>query len=183
VPHLGPLSATELLQAMRDAHGFIGIDSFPLHVAALFDRPTLAFFGATYPSVVLTPVTRLVALRNEALACNGCVYVTRPVGYNVCHFGDQRCGEPLPGAQLDACADRFLALVADADAAPPLPPVAELEAQLRAQQMTFEAALVIDNARWPLARARDALPGQDKLLRLSGWLRSLRDGWRTKHGP
>jgi ADP-heptose:LPS heptosyltransferase len=182
VPHLGSLTATELMQAMRGAHGFVGIDSFPLHVAALYDRPSLAFFGATYPSVVLTPVTRLVALRNEALACNGCVYVTRPIGYNECHFGDQRCGEPLPAERLDDCAERFAALLADAQAAPVLPSTAELEAQLRAHQLAFEEAIVIDQLRdrLPLERVRDRLPMPRRLRRL---LTSLREGWRTKHEP
>jgi hypothetical protein len=176
VPRLGPLSTTELCQAMRGARGFIGIDSFPLHVAALYDKPTLAFFGATYPSVVLTPVTRLLTLRNEALGCDGCVYVTRPVGYNQCHFGDQRCGEPLPAAYLDQQADHLLALIKDPDARVETVPRAQLEYQLRSAQLVYEEAMLIQALRRhrPMERLRERLQASGSLRRLGNLMASLR---------
>ncbi|HKA91984.1 MAG TPA: glycosyltransferase family 9 protein [Haliangiales bacterium] len=147
IPHLGRLTMVQLVHAVRRARGFVGVDSFPMHLAALYDKPILGYFGATYPFVVLTPVTRFVALRNEALSCNGCVYVTRPVGYNKCWFGDQRCGARLPDEYLERQLERFAPLLRDPDARIDEPRPDLLEQQLRAAQLLYEEALLIEDLR------------------------------------
>ncbi len=147
-PHLAPLRIEELIYAMRVGSGFVGIDSFPMHVAALYDKPILGFFAATYPDVVLPPVSRLITLRDEELRCNGCVYMTRPVSYNRCILGTQACQRRLPTEYLLERQQQFLNLLAHPEATVPGPSAAQLEHMLRMAQLLFEQTLVLE--RFPL---------------------------------
>jgi ADP-heptose:LPS heptosyltransferase/GT2 family glycosyltransferase len=62
---------SQLSTIIKNANLFVGIDSFPFHVAQTFDTPTVCFFGS------ILPETRIVSKNVEAvnaknLACIGC---------------------------------------------------------------------------------------------------------------
>ena len=143
--HLGMLTLEELIYAMKFCDGFVGIDSFPMHLAALYDKPLLGFFAATQPEVVLPPVTRLTLLRNEAIPCNGCVYITRPRDYNRCTLGHLECTQRLPESYLmEQLADFERSIEGGIQH---LPMAAEQQHSWRMAQLLFEESLLLDRAR------------------------------------
>jgi ADP-heptose:LPS heptosyltransferase len=143
--HIGKLSLDEFTVLTKRATAFVGIDSFPMHVAALYDKPILGFFAATQPEVVLPPVTRLVAMRNESLACNGCVYVVRPRDANRCVLGHLECAHALPAAYLD---DRFEKFLKTIDCRGRERPTRHAREHLwRMAQLLFEEDTILDQTR------------------------------------
>ena len=144
-PHLGKLTLEELTWAMKRCDGFVGIDSFPMHVAALYDKPLLGFFAATLPEVVLPPVSRLTVVRNEAIPCNGCVYITRPRDHNICVLGHLECAHRLPDSYLLGQLDLFLISMAPTERV--IPDRFALEQTWRMALQLFEHGVLLDRLR------------------------------------
>jgi hypothetical protein len=71
--HLRGLSHEELFIIIKNCRGFVGIDSYPMHVASLYKKPILGFFGSTHPFSVLPLFRPIVLVRNEKLRCLGCL--------------------------------------------------------------------------------------------------------------
>lgn len=71
--HLGGLSHDELFMIVKNCKGFIGIDSYPMHVAALYNKPIFGFFGSTHPFSVLPIFRPIIFVRNDKLDCLNCL--------------------------------------------------------------------------------------------------------------
>lgn len=67
----GKGSLAELAYVIKNSTLFLGIDSFPFHIAQTFDVPGLAFFGSIDPkSRIISP--RMHSITAPHLACLGC---------------------------------------------------------------------------------------------------------------
>lgn len=85
-------SIPQLATAIMNAKLFVGIDSFPMHVAQVFEVPGVCFFGS------INPETRLInsAIRPvyaEGLKCLGCHHrkATPCTSTTICEVGIQDC--------------------------------------------------------------------------------------------
>jgi ADP-heptose:LPS heptosyltransferase len=82
----------ELATIMRDAKAFIGVDSFPFHIAQAMQTPAVVFFGSVDPKtrIINDNVQAVVAKELPCLGCHsrktGITYCT-----DVCETGDQAC--------------------------------------------------------------------------------------------
>jgi ADP-heptose:LPS heptosyltransferase len=82
----------ELATIIKDAKAFIGIDSFPFHVAQTMNTPAVVFFGSvdSKTRILRDNVVPVVAKELPCLGCHsrktGLVYCT-----DVCETGDQEC--------------------------------------------------------------------------------------------
>lgn len=110
-PYLGNLSFEELFIIVKDAVGFFGIDSFPMHVAALYRKPILGFFGSTHPYSVLPHFGPIVHVRHEELSCLNCQAFNKPYELNKCIWGNQICGSPLSKSYLEGKVEEFLKIL------------------------------------------------------------------------
>jgi len=63
-----PASFVELLDLLKTAHGYIGNDSGPSHLAGILGVPTLALFGPTNPRVWRPVGPKVHTLRHEPLS-------------------------------------------------------------------------------------------------------------------
>ncbi len=62
---------SELASIIKEAKLFIGVDSFPMHVAQTFDTPSVCFFGSIDPKLrLISP--NIKAITAENLGCLGC---------------------------------------------------------------------------------------------------------------
>jgi ADP-heptose:LPS heptosyltransferase/ubiquinone/menaquinone biosynthesis C-methylase UbiE len=93
ISFLNNTSFHDLLFIIKHSIGFVGIDSFPMHVASLYRKPILGFFGATQPLSVLPTIVPVIRLVNDNLSCLGCVNEIRPDGINTCFIGRPLCEE------------------------------------------------------------------------------------------
>lgn len=88
----GQLSIAQLAFVINKADLFVGIDSFPMHVAQTFDKKGVCFFGSIEPSTRLISgnIKPVVA---EGLSCLGCHHrKSGPrVVTNVCETGTLDC--------------------------------------------------------------------------------------------
>jgi len=84
-------------------------------------------------------------MRNEAIPCNGCVYITRPLHWNKCKLGHLECTHALPEAYLQDRFERFLATIESPAAAEV--PVHALEHAWRMAQLHFDEAVLLDRVR------------------------------------
>ena len=67
----GKTGVPELAHVIKNAKLFIGIDSFPMHVAQTFDVPGVCFFGSIIPETrLISKNMKSVVAKN--LACLGC---------------------------------------------------------------------------------------------------------------
>ncbi len=64
-------SIAELATIIKNAKLFVGIDSFPFHVAQTFDVPTVCFFGSILPESRIIS-DKVTAVSANTLACIGC---------------------------------------------------------------------------------------------------------------
>lgn len=86
------ITVNQLGTVIKNAKLFIGIDSFPMHVAQTFDTPSVCFFGSVRPETrIISP--KLMAVTAPELACLGChhrkpspCFVT-----NICETKDEDC--------------------------------------------------------------------------------------------
>lgn len=82
----------QLASVILNAKGFVGIDSFPMHVAQTFEVPGVCFFGAIKPEtrLVNSSIRPVVA---SGLSCLGCHHrkSTPCTSTSVCDVGIQDC--------------------------------------------------------------------------------------------
>ncbi len=68
----GKLGLTEAVALLHRSAAYVGLDSGPMHMAAMTGTPVAALFGPTHPERVGPYGVEHVILRHEALACLGC---------------------------------------------------------------------------------------------------------------
>jgi ADP-heptose:LPS heptosyltransferase len=56
---------------MKNSKFFIGIDSFPMHIAQSFNIPGIAFFGSVSPNLILYS-KKMKSITANNLTCLGC---------------------------------------------------------------------------------------------------------------
>ena len=61
----------QLAHVIKNAKMFIGIDSFPMHIAQTFDIPGVCFFGAINPESRLIS-KNIIPVYAKTLSCLGC---------------------------------------------------------------------------------------------------------------
>lgn len=67
----GKTNVSELSYVIKNAKAFVGIDSFPMHIAQTFDVPGVCFFGSIIPSTrIISENMKYVTATN--LNCLGC---------------------------------------------------------------------------------------------------------------
>jgi GT2 family glycosyltransferase len=88
----GLTTMNELSGVVKDARLFIGVDSFPMHLAEMYQIPGVVFFGSILPEMRLARNSKLVPITAE-LDCLGCHHRQKVpcVGTHVCSRGDLAC--------------------------------------------------------------------------------------------
>jgi ADP-heptose:LPS heptosyltransferase len=93
----GNTTIHQLATIIKDAKFFIGIDSFPFHVAQTFKIPGICYFGS------IDPQTRIInknmhALVAKNLSCLGCHHrkLAPATVTNVCETGTLACEKSVP---------------------------------------------------------------------------------------
>lgn len=79
---------------------YIGMDTGPMHIAAVLGRPTLGVFGGGHRAERFLPVGRRAAAVRMQLGCYGCDWH--------CPFDSRLCIKELPEWPLCEAADEFL---------------------------------------------------------------------------
>lgn len=101
----------ELATIIKDAKLFVGIDSFPFHIAQAVQTPCITFFGSVDPKtrVLRDNVTAVVA---KDLPCLGCHSRKTGLSYctDVCETGDQACISRVSVDQMWSEVSSFLVL-------------------------------------------------------------------------
>lgn len=82
----------QLATVMKGAKLFVGIDSFPMHVAQVFNVPGVVFFGSIRPEtrIIRNNIKPVVA---DGLRCLGCHHrkPTPCTSTVICEIGEQEC--------------------------------------------------------------------------------------------
>ncbi len=91
----GKLSLTQLAAVIARAGFFVGIDSFPAHLAQACGVPAALFFGAVHPLTRTWQAARVWPLQ-AALDCVGCYHGHLEVSVPFCMRRDQACTTELP---------------------------------------------------------------------------------------
>lgn len=88
----GKTSISQLAHVIKNSKYFIGIDSFPMHVAQTFNIKSIVFFGS------INPKTRIISdfvsgITAKDLQCLGCHHkkLTPCTSTNICEIGVQEC--------------------------------------------------------------------------------------------
>lgn len=68
----GKLGLPQSIALLRRSRAYVGLDSGPMHMAAMNGTPVAALFGPTHPERVGPYGVRNVIIRNETLECLGC---------------------------------------------------------------------------------------------------------------
>ncbi len=68
----GNLGLTDLVALLKRAAVYVGLDSGPMHMAAMVQTPVVALFGPTQPERVAPYNTRHAIIRANQLDCLGC---------------------------------------------------------------------------------------------------------------
>jgi ADP-heptose:LPS heptosyltransferase len=96
-----PMEQTGLAAAFLERAGaYIGMDTGPMHMAAVLGRPTLGVFGGGHRAERFLPVGRRAAAVRMPLGCYGCEWL--------CPFDSRLCIKELPEWPLCEAADEFL---------------------------------------------------------------------------
>jgi ADP-heptose:LPS heptosyltransferase len=82
----------ELATIIKDAKAFVGVDSFPFHVAQAVETPAVVFFGSVAPNTRVFN-SNVVPVTAKELPCLGCHSRKTGLTYctDVCETGDQAC--------------------------------------------------------------------------------------------
>lgn len=92
----GVLTIQQMASLIRGAALFVGIDSFPMHVAQLFEVPGVAFFGCVHPHLrIVSP--KMQAVTAEGVGCLGCHhrFPTPHAKTDECLRGNRVCEEKV----------------------------------------------------------------------------------------
>jgi len=68
----GELGLTEAVALLERSAVYVGLDSGPMHMAAMTGTPVVALFGPTHPERVGPYGVKHVIIRNEKIDCLGC---------------------------------------------------------------------------------------------------------------
>ncbi len=97
----GRLSVLDMMSVVAKAGWFVGIDSFPSHVAAAAGVPAAVFFGAVHPLARSWNEAKLWPIQAE-LDCLGCYHRHLEPSVPFCMRRDQACTEGPKAGKLDA---------------------------------------------------------------------------------
>jgi ADP-heptose:LPS heptosyltransferase len=91
----GRTTMYQLGTALRHARLFVGIDSFPLHVAQALNVPGVCFFGSVRPELRLFRAN-MTGVSADFLPCIGCHHDRRPLlgdtpETSICRIGHEHC--------------------------------------------------------------------------------------------
>ncbi len=88
----GKTNIQQLAGVIKSASLFVGIDSFPMHIAQVFDTPGVAFFGSIKPETRIVS-DAMVPVYADGIKCLGCHHrkPTPCVGTTTCYVGVQEC--------------------------------------------------------------------------------------------
>jgi ADP-heptose:LPS heptosyltransferase len=102
----GKTSIHQLAAIMEHSDLFLGVDSFPMHLAAAFKRPLVAIFGCIDPALRLpgTPEAKGITAPLQHVWCLGCHhFLPAPRTHTACFRDRVYCMERLgPELVLDA---------------------------------------------------------------------------------
>ncbi len=102
----GETTVRELAALIAEAALVVANDSAPVHVAAAFDTPTVAIFGATVPGQGFGPLASRAAVAEvTGITCRPC----GPHGGAHCPKKHFRCMRDLPPADVNAATAKVLA--------------------------------------------------------------------------
>ena len=68
----GELGLTEAVALLQRSAAYVGLDSGPMHMAAMTKTPVVALFGPTHPERVRPYGVKHIIMRNETLDCLEC---------------------------------------------------------------------------------------------------------------
>lgn len=85
---------------LESAAAYVGMDTGPMHLAAVLDRPTLGLFGGGHGAERFLPVGRRAAAVRMKISCYGCDWH--------CPFDQRLCLKEMPQAAVCAAVDSFL---------------------------------------------------------------------------
>jgi Glycosyltransferase family 9 (heptosyltransferase)/Tetratricopeptide repeat len=86
----GQLSIASLLDVISGANAFVGIDSFPAHIAQVANVPSAVFFGSVHPSFRVLSERRTWPIV-KPIDCIGCYHVSLEPGVPFCMRRDVSC--------------------------------------------------------------------------------------------
>lgn len=88
----GKTTTRQLAYVISKAKSFIGIDSFPMHIAQTFDVPGTCFFGCVDPKLRIYS-SKMKGVTANNLSCLGCHHrkPTPCTVTNICEQGNQDC--------------------------------------------------------------------------------------------
>jgi GT2 family glycosyltransferase len=107
----GRLSISALLDVIAEADTFVGLESFPAHIAQVMNVKSVVFFGSVHPvfRVLSTGRTWPVA-RN--IDCIGCYHMSLEPTIPFCMRRDLACTKDIPEAEIRSVMESCAALEA-----------------------------------------------------------------------
>ncbi len=87
----GRTRLTDLVTLASNARLFLGIDSFPMHVAQCFRVPSVVVFGSLSPFTRLWDIRQSYVVQARDLDCLGCYHANLTPSIPHCLRGDEAC--------------------------------------------------------------------------------------------
>jgi hypothetical protein len=97
----GKLSIESLISLVSGASAFVGIDSFPAHIAQVADVPSAIFFGSIHPTFRILSEYRTWPIV-KPIGCIGCYHVSLEPGAPFCMRRDLSCTTDIDHNTLQA---------------------------------------------------------------------------------
>ena len=97
----GKLSIESLISLVSGASAFVGIDSFPAHIAQVADVPSAIFFGSVHPTFRILSEYRTWPIV-KPIGCIGCYHVSVEPGTPFCMRRDLSCTRDIDQDTLQA---------------------------------------------------------------------------------
>jgi ADP-heptose:LPS heptosyltransferase len=97
-----------MAHVIKNAMCFVGIDSFPMHVAQTFDVPGVCFFGSIDPKTrIIKPNMKGVTAKN--LKCLGCHHRSPPCTSTItCENGIMECINMVTVEEMMEMVDKII---------------------------------------------------------------------------
>jgi tetratricopeptide (TPR) repeat protein len=107
----GKLSISALIDVIAHADTFVGLESFPAHIAQVMNVKSVVFFGSVHPlfRVLSTGQTWPIA---KNINCIGCYHTLLEPAVPFCMRRDLACTMEIPEAEIRAVMERCAALEA-----------------------------------------------------------------------
>lgn len=100
-------SLAELTGVIAWSEGYFGIDSGPMHVAQLFNIPSVVVFGSTAAGSKVINRNNTQPISHRELSCLGCYHTHVSPGYAYCMRRDQACVRKLDPSETASKAAAF----------------------------------------------------------------------------